>query len=133
MWIGIWPPSRFNLRLLPERAPAPLWPRPEVFPTPEPSPRPTRFLRWRDPGAGLSEWSPISCATSLLLDLDEVADRLDRAAHGRVVGPLRGPSDLAEAEGPQGVALARVGAIRRAVLGDAKGGCHHAMSAGSEG
>jgi hypothetical protein len=53
MWIGIWPPSKFTLVLLPERAPAPFSPRPEVLPEPEPSPRPMRFLRWREPSFGL--------------------------------------------------------------------------------
>ncbi len=45
MWIGICPPSKALLLFEPERDPAPFWPRPEVLPWPEPSPRPTRFLR----------------------------------------------------------------------------------------
>jgi hypothetical protein len=32
MWMGVCPPSKFTFRLAPEREPAPLWPRPEVFP-----------------------------------------------------------------------------------------------------
>ena len=38
-------PRRPTLRLAPARAPAPLWPRPEVLPMPEPCPRPTRLRR----------------------------------------------------------------------------------------
>ena len=54
MWIGIWPPSRALIfALAPERAPAPLWPRPEVLPMPEPSPRPTRLRALRSAGGGL--------------------------------------------------------------------------------
>ena len=56
--------SHPDLALEPEREPAPFSPRPEVLPIPEPSPRPTRFLRWREPGAGLSEWSPTASAAS---------------------------------------------------------------------
>src|SRR5882762_3386030 len=40
---GIWPPSKPRIRLEPERDPWPLWPRVEVFPMPEPIPRPTRL------------------------------------------------------------------------------------------
>ncbi len=32
MWIGVCPPSKLTFRFAPEREPAPLWPRPEVFP-----------------------------------------------------------------------------------------------------
>jgi len=45
MWIGIWPPSAFGRLFAPAREPAPFWPRPDVLPTPEPSPRPTRLRR----------------------------------------------------------------------------------------
>ncbi len=55
MWIGICPPSAAGLRLLPERAPAPFSPRPEVLPVPEPSPRPMRLRGRRLPGFGFSE------------------------------------------------------------------------------
>src|SRR6202034_78085 len=41
---GIWPPSKPRIRLDPDRDPCPLCPRPEVFPVPDPMPRPTRFL-----------------------------------------------------------------------------------------
>ena len=43
MWIGIWPPSKRARSFAPEREPAPFWPRPDVLPVPEPSPRPTRL------------------------------------------------------------------------------------------
>src|SRR5687767_5539878 len=51
-YIGIWPPSNPGLVLPPARALDPLWPLPEVLPSPEPTPRPTRLrVRW-EPGAG---------------------------------------------------------------------------------
>src|SRR5689334_23008327 len=92
MWIGIWPPSAFGRLLLPERAPAPFWPRPAVLPTPEPSPRPSRLRRWREPFAGFSECSPISA----IVDLYEVLHGMDRSPDGRIVGALDRAADLAE-------------------------------------
>ena len=88
MWIGICPPSKRARRLEPERAPAPFWPRPEVLPVPEPSPRPTRLRGRRLPGAGARLCSPMrSCSWVLclwrslaLLDLDQVAHRVQHAA-----------------------------------------------------
>src|SRR6195952_3743155 len=50
---GIWPPSKPILVLLPEREPAPLWPRVDVPPRPEPVPRPILFLFLVEPSAGL--------------------------------------------------------------------------------
>ena len=47
-----------RLSRLPERAPAPLCPRPEVLPCPVPGPRPSRLRGRREPGAGVSECSP---------------------------------------------------------------------------
>src|SRR5664279_4052449 len=41
---GIWPPSKPRIMREPLRDLWPLWPRVEVFPMPEPIPRPTRFL-----------------------------------------------------------------------------------------
>src|SRR6185295_17510104 len=41
---GIWPPSNPRLNRKPDRDFAPLWPRPAVFPFPEPWPRPMRFF-----------------------------------------------------------------------------------------
>ncbi len=60
---GIWPPSKRARSLEPEREPAPFWPRPDVLPVPEPSPRPMRLRSLREPGAGLSVWSPTSAAS----------------------------------------------------------------------
>src|SRR6516225_3089874 len=41
---GIWPPSNPRLNLNPDRDFAPLFPRPAVFPCPDPWPRPMRFF-----------------------------------------------------------------------------------------
>src|SRR6195952_3675776 len=49
---GIWPPSKPTLVLVPEREPAPLWPRVDVPPRPEPVPRPILFLFLVEPSAG---------------------------------------------------------------------------------
>src|SRR5690606_6615013 len=49
---GICPPSKPIFTLLPDREPAPLCPRVEVPPRPDPVPRPTRFLFFTDPAAG---------------------------------------------------------------------------------
>src|SRR5436190_24202686 len=99
MWIGFWPPSRLTLRLEPERGPAPFWPRPEVLPMPEPSPRPIRFLRWREPGFGFRLWSPISSVVvSLAIDLHQMRHLREHSASHVAVCLLGGTSDLAKAE-----------------------------------
>src|SRR3569833_3127442 len=49
---GIWPPSKPTLVDVPEREPAPLWPRVDVPPRPEPVPRPILFLFLVEPSAG---------------------------------------------------------------------------------
>ena len=79
----------------PARDPSPFWPRPEVLPGPEPSPRPTRLRPLREPGAGLRLWRPSRLGarsppggSRLLLDHHEMADRVDHAAQLRGVGPL---------------------------------------------
>src|SRR3954462_4562859 len=113
MWIGFWPPSRLTLRFEPEREPAPFWPRPEVLPKPEPSPRPIRFLRWRDPGFGFRLWSPISSVFSSAIDLHQMGNLRKHAAGHVVVLLLGGTPDLAKPEGAQRVALLRIGAVRR--------------------
>src|SRR3954470_14784995 len=110
MWIGFWPPSRLTLRFEPEREPAPFWPRPEVLPKPEPSPRPIRFLRWREPGAGFRLSSPISSCSSAI-DLHQAGDLRDHSANRVVVRALGRAADLAETERAQGVALLRVRAV----------------------
>src|SRR3954447_15488573 len=117
MWIGVWPPSKRTRLRAPLREPAPLWPRPDVLPMPEPWPRPTRLRSLRAPLLGPSEWRPIFSA---IFDLHEVADRVDQPAHGRMVVALGGAADLAEAERAQRLALLAVGAVRRADLCDAQ-------------
>src|SRR5260370_26752556 len=49
---GIWPPSNPRRREYPRRAFCPLSPAPEVLPSFEPMPRPTRTLRGREPIGG---------------------------------------------------------------------------------
>src|SRR6476660_6815598 len=64
----------------------PLWPLPDVFPVPEPGPRPRRFRSRFEPGAGERLWRPsFSVATVLLLDghhLNEVAHLLELSTKG---------------------------------------------------
>src|SRR4051794_15926681 len=79
MWIGIWPPSKLCRVLLPAREPAPFWPRPDVLPVPEPSPRPTRLRALREPGAGFSVCRPTRSFSAIGGDLHEVADPVDHA------------------------------------------------------
>src|SRR5258706_8405522 len=99
MWIGFWPPSRLALRFEPDREPAPFSPRPEVLPKPEPSPRPMRLRRWREPSFGFSEWSPISSGfSSSAIDLHQVGDPRDHAAHDVPVLALGRATDLPEAQ-----------------------------------
>src|SRR4051794_21965307 len=112
MWTGFCPPSYAVLRLLPERAPAPLWPRPDVFPWPVPTPRPRRLRGRRDPGVGFKVWRPTFSDCSAILDLHEVADRADHALQLRGVGMLRLAADAAELQGAKGGALHLRGAVR---------------------
>src|SRR4051794_22665464 len=122
MWIGFWPPSRLTLRFEPEREPAPFWPRPEVLPMPEPSPRPIRFLRWREPGFGFRLCSPISSVfVSSAIDPYQVRDLREHPAGHVVVFLLRRTADLAEPERAQGVALLRVRAVGRLDLRELHG------------
>src|SRR3954454_7769313 len=95
MWIGFWPPSYAVLRLLPERAPAPLWPRPEVLPCPVPTPRPSRLRGRLEPGAGFSVWRP-TFSSSAILDLHQVTDGADHLAKLRGIGVLRLLADSSE-------------------------------------
>src|SRR3954452_15854782 len=111
MWIGFWPPSRLTLRFEPEREPAPFWPRPEVLPMPEPSPRPIRFLRWREPGFGFRLCSPISSVS--VIDLHQVGNLREHAAKDVAVFLLAGPADLAQPERTQRVTLLGVGPVGR--------------------
>ena len=69
--IGIWPPSKCGLPPpgppCPERAMDPLCPLPEVFPSPEPGPRPSRRRARCEPGAGARLCSPIFSTFSLAI------------------------------------------------------------------
>src|SRR4051812_35239196 len=122
MWIGFWPPSRLTLLFEPAREPAPFWPRPEVLPKPEPSPRPIRFLRWREPGFGFRLCSPISSVLcSSAIDPHQVGDLREHPPGHVVVFLLRRTPDLPQAERAQGVALLRIGAVGRLDLGELHG------------
>src|SRR3954453_12814076 len=105
MWLGFWRPSRLTLRFEPEREPAPFWPRPEVLPKPEPSPRPIRFLRWREPGFGFRLWSPISSVSSSAIDLHQVGNLRKHSTEDISIFLLRGASNLSKAKRAQRVAL----------------------------
>src|SRR3954470_19476869 len=100
MWMGICPPSKLCRVLLPAREPAPFWPRPEVLPVPEPSPRPTRLRALREPGAGFSVCSPKS-----LIDLHQVSNAVHHASRLRGVLDLDRVADAAQAERAQRVEL----------------------------
>src|SRR4051812_21040290 len=136
MWIGIWPPSKFTRDLLPAREPAPFWPRPDVLPVPEPSPRPMRLRALREPGAGLRVCRPTrgSAAPSFVAplraslsaiggDLHEVADPVEHAPDLLVVLDLHGVADPAQAQGAQRLALRVVGAVLRLHLSDLHSAC----------
>src|SRR3954468_2263666 len=113
MWIGIWPPSKFTRLLEPEREPAPFWPRPDVLPVPEPSPRPTRLRALRLPGAGLSVWSPKSSELSefSVIDPHQVADAVQHAARLRGVLDVDRVADAAQPQRAQRVELLLVRAV----------------------
>src|SRR5256885_10572940 len=114
MWMGICPPSKFERVLEPAREPAPFWPRPDVLPVPEPSPRPTRLRALREPGAGLSVCRPMRCSSvvsSAIGDLHEVADAMQHAARLRVVLDLDGVADPPQPERAQRRGLRLVGAV----------------------
>src|SRR3954452_4747034 len=109
MWIGIWPPSKFERDLEPVREPAPFWPRPEVLPVPEPSPRPTRLRALRLPGAGWSVCRPKSSFS--VIDPHQVADAVQHAARLRRVLDVDRVADAAQPERPQRVELLLVRAV----------------------
>src|SRR4051812_35503432 len=110
MWIGIWPPSKFERDFEPEREPAPFWPRPEVLPVPEPSPRPMRLRGLRLPGAGLSVCSPKSSVFSVI-DPHQVTDAMHHAARLRGVLDLDRLADAPQPERAQRVELLLVRAV----------------------
>src|SRR5919107_1264651 len=109
MWIGVCPPSKFTRFFAPEREPAPLWPRPEVLPVPEPSPRPRRLGFLRLPGAGLSVCSPKSSCS--VIDPHQVTDAVQHAARLRGVLDVDRVADPAQPERAQRVQLLLVRAV----------------------
>src|SRR3954452_20995432 len=114
MWMGICPPSKFGRLLVPEREPAPFWPRPDVLPVPELLPRPMRLRVLREPGAGLRECRPMrSVVSSAIGDLHEMADAVQHAPRLLVVLDLDRVADAAQAERAQRVELALVRAVAR--------------------
>src|SRR5690606_3286522 len=94
---GIWPPSKPTVWKPPARACWPLWPRAEVLPRPEPTPRPTRFGDCLLPSAGLMVFRRMSG----FLDFEHVRDLVDHApvlrgvehGHGMVQTPQPKPRD----------------------------------------
>src|ERR671933_1131590 len=126
MWIGIWPPSKLCRVLLPERAPAPFWPRPAVLPVPEPSPRPTRLRALRLFGAGLSVCSPKSLCS--VIDPHQVADAVHHAARLRGVLDLDRVADPAQSERAQRVELRLVRAVLAPDLRHLHCGCSSTTS-----
>src|SRR3954447_26954989 len=110
MWIGIWPPSKFARDFEPEREPAPFWPRPDVLPVPEPSPRPTRLRGRRLFGAGLSVCSPKSSVFSVI-DPHQVADAVEHPAGLRGVLDIDRVADAPQPERAQRVELLLVRAV----------------------
>src|SRR5690606_22947310 len=107
--IGIWPPSKPALILpLPDRANEPLCPRPAVLPRPEPIPRPTRLRASRAPSAGES----VLRRMVLLLDPDQVVDRIDQATNLRAVLQLADVIDLAQAQCLHRQAVTTLGATQ---------------------
>src|SRR3954453_21567480 len=110
MWIGIWPPSKFERAFDPEREPAPFWPRPDVLPVPEPSPRPMRLRGLRLFGAGFSVCSPKSSVFSVI-DPHQVADAVEHPAGLRGVLDIDRMADAPQPERAQRVELLLVRAV----------------------
>src|SRR6202167_5675348 len=128
---GIWPPSNPLIRT-PERAVCPLPPRPPVFPTPEPIPRPMRFRVLRAPGRPASSCSFIvSFPLRPLLQgggahlffhhADKVRDFRDHAARLGRVDEFRDTADFVQPQANQRLALAVMPAQRAAGLLDRDG------------
>src|SRR5215213_898836 len=127
MWIGVWPPSKLILFFAPEREPAPLWPRPEVLPVPEPWPRPTRLRGLREPGAGFSEWSPIRSAIYSHQMLHCVHQTTNRG----VIFAFHGSPDLSQTKCLQRLGVLAARARGRLHLSDDELGHQAGASSGS--
>src|ERR1700748_3768 len=82
---GIWPPSKPRIMREPLRERCPLWPRAEVFPMPDPIPRPTRFF-FSDDFFGARSCDKFMTFLGLLNDLDQVGHFGHHAANGWCVG-----------------------------------------------
>src|SRR6185437_1829153 len=111
------------MRWLPERDFWPFWPRPDVLPLPEPSPRPIRLRsRWL-PSAGRSWCSPGAAVVSSAIDLLHLHERVHAPQHALqhrgVVADGLGV-DLAQAERAQRAAMLGPDAGGAAHLGDAE-------------
>src|SRR5690625_922752 len=98
---GVCPPSKPGPLPPPERAPCPLWPRPDVLPLPEPMPRPTRFARVRAPSPGPNVCSFIS----RFLHFDQVAHFVHHAPDSRSVRLDDGVVQAAQSEAANRVFL----------------------------
>src|SRR5215218_4680616 len=142
MWIGVWPPSKLILFFAPEREPAPLWPRPEVLPVPEPSPRPTRLRGLREPGAGFSEWSPMRpCARGRAVPGPErccsaiyshqMLHRVHQATDRRVIFAFHSSPDLSQTKCLQRLGVLAARARGRLHLSDDELGHQAGASSGS--
>src|SRR3954454_5578040 len=116
MWMGICPPSKLGRLFEPEREPAPFWPRPEVLPVPEPSPRPMRLRALREPGAGFSECRPTVsfwCSAIVPVHLDQMPDAVEHPARRGVVLDLDRVVDPPQAKRTQRLTLRVVRAVLR--------------------
>src|SRR6516225_3603236 len=98
---GIWPPSNPRLNLKPDRDFAPLWPRPAVFPWPEPCPRPTLFFECLAPLGGFKSLRSIGITHPLGANhLYQVSHFVNHPANRGCVRQLHGVPNPQEAEAP---------------------------------
>ena len=125
MWIGFCPPSYPAFRLLPERAPAPLWPRPAVLPRPGSGAAADALARTA--GARLraqrnAARSPVgrggASGSPFLSDLHHVAHDPEHASQLGAVGPPGLAADPAEPERAKRAPLPGAGSIDGASLLD---------------
>src|SRR3978361_1477138 len=113
--MGSWPPSK-PFSDTPSRAFWPLTPLPEVFPLPEPIPRPSRFDFRRAPGLSRSS---LRFMSGKLLHLDQVGDLADHPAHRRGVLQFARAPQFVQPQPDQGALLAGLAAKCRRRLGNA--------------